>query len=311
MENKFVRCKQDVDDYIEDVSKKFPKSVWKYFSISFACEVCGNTSTKQLRSYLKRPSLVCLKKHVPDRDEQVYFNCESCGKETHIRRQLFNKKEKKLCKACQQTENDGGIEAKHARYLRMSEKAQQTQLERYGAIGNANPSANEKRINTVRRKYGDDFYSKMWKGIHGRRSPEKVNDANNKRKVTNLSKYGRCSTGFINARFEIDGIQLDSKYEFYFYVYCRDHSILVVREPIGIKYFMSDCSEHTYYPDFRIPCGLVETKSDYYLRQTPQEKIDAMLQNNVFLIDNAKIKLFKNYVDSTYGKDYCLAFKIT
>lgn len=43
---------------------------------------------------------------------------------------------------------------------------------------------------------------------------------------TNLDKYGTFVVlGFRHAYYLIGGIYLDSKYGFYFYVYCRDYYI--------------------------------------------------------------------------------------
>ena len=277
--------------------------------IEYDCKLCGCRCIKQLRTFSLERGLICKKSHKPNKYDKVSFTCEVCGKTSSIRRELFDKRSYKLCKACQANQNAGGKEAKRLEYLERAKKSKNTQIEKYGGVGNANPSANKKRLDTIKLKYGESYYSDMFKKFYSNRTKEEIEASNEKRKSTNLKKYGKSSPGFRHAYYKVGDVFLDSKYEFYFYVYCIDNDISIEREPIGIDYVDSVGNLHTYYPDFRTPEGLIETKSDYYLSKTSVEKLKVMEDNNVIIINNSKIQFYKNYVIQKYGSKYHLFFK--
>lgn len=271
---------------------------YQQIRISFKCTLCSKIETLYLRNMSLERGLVCRRKHKPN---TIKFKCENCGKETEIRRFLFEHKTQKLCEHCTRINNAGGQEEFHKARIAVAKKICETQIKKYGAVGNGNPKANEKRMKTIKEKYGDDFYKNVFHQASLAKTPIEKHISNEKRRKTMLEKYGRE----FNTRslyYKYNDIYFDSSWEVYFYVYCIDHSIKIEREPYGIKYTLKDGTIHKYYPDFKIPCGLVEIKSDYRMSKELEEKKICIKSNNVVLINNKRIQFFKNYFENTYGK---------
>lgn len=267
--------------------------------VSFTCKICGKLESLYLRNMSVERGLVCRRQHKP---ETIEFTCEKCGEKTEIRRFLFEHKTLKYCERCTRIKNAGGLEEYRKIRLLAAKKSNETQIKRYGAVGNGNPEANKKRMATIKERYGDDFYYNVFHQAALRRTDEERSLSNEKRRKTMKETYGREFNKHVHAYYKYNEVLFDSSWEVYFYAYCIDNAINIKREPYGIEYFLKDGSKHKYYPDFEIPCGLVEIKSSFKMNLELDEKKECMKSNRVILIDDERIKFFKNYFEQKYGK---------
>lgn len=283
----------------------FNQPKWREIRIKFFCKICGKEESLKLRNCSVEKGLICRRSHKPDKVEKT---CKKCGKTFTIRRLLFEKKSECLCEYCTRIKNSGGEEAFHKKRLESAKKTCNTQLKKYGAIGNGNPSANEKRMKTIKEKYGNDFYKHVFSDAAKVRTPEERKISSDKRRQTMRDKYGREFNNR-SVLYKVDDIYFDSSWEVYFYIYCKDKSIKIEREPLSLDYIGDDGAQHKYYPDFRIPCGLVEIKSEYKLQKEPKGKIFCIKSNKIVLISNKEIQFFKKYFESHYGKNKIKEFK--
>ena len=60
------------------------------------------------------------------------------------------------------------------------------------------------------------------------------------------------------------GITFDSSWELAVWIYCIDHNIPIIREPVRFEYYDINNKRHYYIPDFSISGKLVELKGDQY-----------------------------------------------
>lgn len=306
----FVTDIIEAENLIINLSKKYPLRIWQKFKIKYKCEKCNTLVIKQLRVFIKNKNLVCNKKHNP---KKITYVCDKCGKTVTINYKKYKNKENKLCKRCEIIKTYGGIENYKNFRLKIAQKSCSTQLKKYGGIGNQNKVANEKRLKTIRNKYGKNFYSEIFKNYYKNKTQEETNKSNLKRITTNLLKYNKSSTGFRHAYYKIDNIYFDSKYEVYFYLYCKDNNIPIKHEPYSLTYFDKNGDIHKYFPDFLLVKSniLVEIKSNYWLSFVSQEKLNIMYKNNVIIItEDTGILIFKDYIDKKYGKSYINQYKI-
>lgn len=106
-----------------------------------------------------------------------------------------------------------------------------------------------------------------------------------------------------NYKFGVfNNMYCDSSWELAFLVYCRDHSIQVMRNQEGFKYEFEGKS-HKYYPDFIIDDTYYEIKSR--CRAIDLVKIRELSKiHSIILIDEVSIRPYLKYCEQTYGKNF-------
>lgn len=168
--------------------------------------------------------------------------------------------------------------------------------------GNPNFNNLEKRKLTKIERYNDPYYSNR----------EKANN-------TIATRYGGHLTGF---KYNYHGIPFSSTEELAVWIYCIDHSIPILREPVFFKYIREDGSIHLYYPDFYIfGIGLVEIKGELFWNNdklinpynlqdiNPELKHRCGLQNGVKFWKEKNCQFAIDYVNEYYGINYLPNFK--
>lgn len=99
------------------------------------------------------------------------------------------------------------------------------------------------------------------------------------------------------------GFHCDSSWELAIVVYCKEHNIQIERNNTGFPYTYEN-NLSMYYPDFIID-GIYTEIKNYWTEQV-QAKIDCFPKNlkyQIWYYDDIKHML--DYVQSTYGKDFC------
>ena len=128
----------------------------------------------------------------------------------------------------------------------------------------------------------------------------------------------------------VDGLQFDSDWEVYVYIYYRDKGSIIIREPKPpLIYFDSYGGDHKYYPDFMIDGRYVEVKGTQFFKdQDPtKDMISAYInpnwdedrfrlemdiakckgeciKQNAFLISKHNIKDYKDYFLRNYDYNW-------
>lgn len=111
------------------------------------------------------------------------------------------------------------------------------------------------------------------------------------------------------------GETFQSSWELAVWIYCKDHNIGIIREPIFFKYNQMDGVMHNYYPDFWIEgIGLVEIKGDQFINKITGEwenkynknvdyesKRQCALNNSVILFYKKDIKYYLDYCSYKYN----------
>lgn len=184
------------------------------------------------------------------------------------------------------------------------EHREQTKLERYG---DANWSNYEKAEQTMNELYGGV--------LHG--SPitsEKIH-------ATIKKEYGYDKSHF-TARYKYAGIEFDSSWELYYYIYCKDHNIAIQRSYDRLPY---QIGTKTYYyePDFILDGQYIEIKGDHFLDSEGnlkdvfstgdlriQGKSQCMIDNKVKIITSKEMNKIIKEVEIKYGKNFKDQFKI-
>ena len=109
----------------------------------------------------------------------------------------------------------------------------------------------EKSRKTMTNRYGVP-YSGMSKEL------------SDKANVTKLKLYGTIN---VTRKYDYYGVFFDSSWELAIWIYCIDHNIPIIRNPISFKYNGPDGEIHSYEPDFSIDGKLVEIKGDQYFKE--------------------------------------------
>lgn len=181
--------------------------------------------------------------------------------------------------------------------------------------------SNEKRRQTVKDRYGKEYYSQTddWKST-----------AIDAVKQTNLERYGVDSyakTPEFHQRsrkvYFYDNTYFDSSWELYYYIYMKDRGYNIKRNTRGLEYFIGD-NKHLYFPDFDIDGQLIEIKGNQYIKDdslyNPYGEKDqsraiakdkCLKDNKVKLITSTLIKPAIDYVRNKYGRDFHKNFIIT
>lgn len=219
----------------------------------------------------------------------------------------------------------------------IKDKMKTTCVERYGVNSPLqNEEIKNKSKNTFRSKYGVDSYTQTkeyrnkikayWANI----TQEKIEEWKNKQKQTTLEKYGveyfvQTSEYHKIHRSEYlyDGIYFDSSWEVYFYIYCKENNIDVVKNPCRFKYLYNG-DIHYYIPDFSADGQLIEIKGDHFFDKdgnliNPFDRLqdaaykakqECMLTNNVKILKYSDMKSIIESVDAKYTSDFVHLFKV-
>ena len=127
---------------------------------------------------------------------------------------------------------------------------------------------------------------------------------------------------FNYAQYKYNGIKFDSSWELKLYLYLTDKNINFKFHDTSVffEYIGADNKTHLYYPDFIIEDKIYEIKGNQFFdkdgnpydKQTKtwwKEKFDCMKANNVTILRESDLKPIFEYVDKTYGKDFCQKYK--
>ena len=194
----------------------------------------------------------------------------------------------------------------------IKDKKKETYLQHYN-VDNPNKCADiiEKRINTRIEKYGSY-----------------INDTiKNKMFATNQEKYG-CKTysqtiefnkriNFKKYPYKYDSLIFDSSWELIYYIWLKDNNIKFEYHPNIFFTYIVDNKTHRYFPDFKVNEEYIEIKGKHLIvdnmlinpktKEILYEKTKCLKDNNVKIISECKV--YFDYIDSKYGKDYLKQFK--
>ena len=282
----------------------------------------------------KRDSVYCIcsvcNKIFKTRYENTSFICRTC-KGIHTKKEQGNLSlsEEAKCKISNALKKSWEIKIKNGENKvpkERLEKRKKTCLKKYGAeFPLQSKEIREKIQKTNIERYGFIIPTKN-KDISIKISKAKK-QANEKRKETCLQKYG---VEFINRNDEIrhrarkkysyDGLQFDSSWELYFYIYFKDLGKIINRESVKLEYNFNGETRY-YFPDFEVDNKLYEIKSLFFfdennnlinpydnsLSELYKAKQNCMIKNNVDIITD--ISLYKDYVEKKYTKDFIKLFR--
>lgn len=137
-----------------------------------------------------------------------------------------------------------------------------------------------------------------------------------------------------HAKYLFNNIYFDSSWEIALYIYLTDNNIKFEYQPrFPALYYEFNNIEHRYFPDFKINTNLYEIKGDQLIDKNgnwippPQfkriatndeyllecqrilEKQKCAIQNNVKILTFKDCKIYLDYINETYGKNYLKSFK--
>ena len=293
------------------------------------------------------------------KDQKYSFICRDCGKKVINSSKKSKKWREKqllfLCRSCAikySVKNKYGVDNVF-QLSEVKEKSKQSCLKKYGAsnykcsetgkeffknyslekYGTENPfqseEVKEKSKKTMLKKDGVDnpnraevFKKNIKKTLlkkYGVEHPLQFPAFLKKAKKTLLKKYG--TTFPASSKFFYDNYNFDSSWELYYYIYCKDKNINIIREPKELHYKYNNY-EYIYQPDFLVENNLVEIKGDYFfennklinpynrlLDSKAEAKQKCMIDNNVLILTSSDILPIIQYVDNKYGKNYINKFR--
>lgn len=229
-------------------------------------------------------------------ETKVKFVCVKCKKPVELKKSVFDKKEKKLCRACsiQETKLNYSDERKQEilqkriktckkRYgttnggasEQAKQKQKETLIKNYGSVKAGYKHHQEKRAQTLLKKYGvdnnakrDDVKIKTKQTLidkHG-----SVENAYKERlkaiQNTMMEKYG-VTTNLVFVKFKKYGYQnvfFDSSWELAYWIWLKDHNIEFRYHEDIIEYMNDKGDISNYYPDFIVDGKIHEIKGDHF-----------------------------------------------
>lgn len=243
--------------------------------------------------------------------DRLFFLCENCGVETSKEMYVFKRHnyDKLLCGKCQKIYtciNKYGVinvfckedikekAIKSIKSEKCINKRKKTNLEKYGNICSAQGKEQKlKRKQTCLQKYGTEYSFQN-------------ENVKNKIKETKIKRYGHENPSIKNV-YKYKDEYFDSSYELYFYIYCVDNDIEIKRNYIPYKMD----NGHKCYPDFLVNGQLVEIKSRYLTNKDDWKyKEKCYKENNIKVLFDEDIIMYKNYVNNLYGSNYIKQFII-
>ena len=310
----------NVEDEKTLTSKIESKEITQYVKVRFLCTECGKDSVKGGKALIRRPKLTCIscsnkassrafqsnEEAKRRRLESFKQTCLKKGmfvkglsepkdkpvKEKPIKKEHIKKSKEEINKKREETnlkrygvKNPGGFRKKRSQeeQKRITEKINQTKLEKYGKSGYCNP---EKVAQTKLERYGSQTYN---------------NQKGSKRK------------------YLFDGLYFDSSWEVAYYIFLKDKHIDFEFHPDVSYNYEFDGKIHTYHPDFRIERDFIEIKGPHFFENEKminpynrkqdslyESKHQCMLQNNIKILSTKDIKPYILYVIRTYGKAFLM-----
>lgn len=307
-----------VEDEKDLISKIESKEITQYVKVRFFCIECGKDSIKGGQSLIRRPKLTCIscsnkvsskayqtnEEAKKKRLESFKQTClkkgmfvkglskskDSSTKKKSTKKEHIKKSKEEINKKREETnlkrygvKNTGGLRRKFTQeeQKQITEKINQTKLEKYGKSGYCNP---EKVAQTKLERYGSATYN---------------NQADSKRK------------------YFFDNYYFDSSWEIAYYVFLKDKNIDFEFHP-NISYsYEFDGKTHKYYPDFRVRETFIEIKGSHFFEGEKminpydrsqddlyEAKHQCMILNNIKILSTKNIKQYILYVSRTYGKAF-------
>lgn len=118
-----------------------------------------------------------------------------------------------------------------------------------------------------------------------------------------------------------EGLDFDSSWELAVWIYAKDHSLGIEREPIMFEYEVNG-KVKKYFPDFKLNEDLIEVKGDHFfkngkmicpfdesLNDIYEAKHQCGLKNKVKFWTSKEMQDILKYVEDKYTKDYLELFK--
>ena len=118
-----------------------------------------------------------------------------------------------------------------------------------------------------------------------------------------------------------EGLDFDSSWELAVWIYAKDHSLDIEREPIMFEYEVNG-KVKKYFPDFKLNEDLIEVKGDHFfkngkmicpfdesLNDIYEAKHQCGLKNKVKFWTSKEMQNILKYVEDKYTKDYLELFK--
>ena len=289
-----------------------------------------------------------------NRHQKVKFNCSKCGKEYVVSIDAILKREIILyCNKCighATSLKRFGVEH-HLKLESQRNKQKATNLKKYGSERPWSFSSDNYK-NLIKDKYGVDnvFQSEEIKQKiketcikkYGSTTCARNKNVRAKCKQTCLERYGventfqskelmkdalskksnSCNGSCFGKRYIFNEVRFDSSWELKMYIYLRDHNIHFEYQTKPIPYVYEGV-EHLYFPDFILPCGIVEIKGNQFIKKDGSlynpynhkyngiflAKQKCMRDNNVIVLSKSDLKPIFTYVDNKYGKDYVKQFR--
>lgn len=169
----------------------------------------------------------------------------------------------------------------------VKEKYKQTCLQKFGVEHASQANViKEKAKQTCREKYGTDYWqcSKVYKtGLRER-----------------ISKA--CK------KYRYDNITFDSSWELALWIYAKDHSEEIEREPCQFEYEYNGAM-HTYIPDFRYKGKLLEIKGDHYKDDKTKAKLLVAKENDIQILYQKDVQPYLDYMKQKEGRLWRLKYK--
>ncbi len=218
------------------------------------------------------------------------------------------------------------------------DKEIKSKIEKYGhSNGFSNPITQEKainlaksedskkrKINTYIENFGhthamkhEDIKDKpylTYKERTGYSHPLKNPDVR-KKMINDYGQIGRVRGYFY------ENIHFDSSWELALYIWLVDNNKhFIYHPPIPFRYIGDDGLEHEGYPDFLIEGKFYEIKGTQFFNEAHEPfnkytqkfwwgKFQAMVDNNISILEHEDIKQYLKYVKEKYGKYYLKQFK--
>ena len=265
---------------------------------------------------------------------RIAYICKKCHKNASIVRKYGRDYYSQLlCSDCmrkQRSMEKYGVEC-WTQTKEFRQKAEATMISRYGAKCTSQSNIlKEKCIKTNQEKYGTDWFisSKKSKEIrksifqekYGVSSYVETKEFKDKARKSKLEKYGNVS--HINKYF-YDNTYFDSGWELKFYIYCKEHNISIQKSKIYFSYIFNN-EEHYYFPDFILPCGIIEIKGNQFLRNdnTWYNSLNILdndkqlcrykcaVENNVTILTGKELKPILSWFNNKYDKNYLGRYKV-
>lgn len=310
---------QDPDALNEMMAKKEKTSIQKY-----GCSYAQSSSIvkeKTRNTFLDKYGVSCSLQNEQIKEKSIKTCIEKYGCENPSSTPSVKQKRKKTC-----VEKYGGETPFFDKNVNL--KRQHTMISKYGskhALQSEHGKESFKK--TCNERLGVDYpaqnkevFDKLRKTNiekYGVACSLQNKEVRNKANETLVARYGRCDGIHKVNKYVYNEIIFDSYWELCFYVYHVDNNIIIIREPMFIKYTFND-EEHLYYPDFEVNGQLYEIKGSQFFKEDGtmcnpydrskdeifEAKRQCALRNNVIFVMQDDIKPYIDYVESKYGKSF-------